>query len=404
MARLTKKERKILVNTVINNIENMGEMSYPAFLQYLEDNSNIANLNMSNINPILTRIDEELLKKDIKYIVERKESYRKGKTLAFMSAEYVYIREDTFTKDKNILYFNCCKGLTYDFITKKFNINLDSIYHKPWNFKQYLDKLLKYEWLFNYTDNLDIIADIVTGLDNNDIEVMPKGFYEVLKENDLSYNLLKDFIYKQKFGKYYRFATEGIGTSRAKDFINVGGKLETLIKLAKNSVENGDLYLDDDIKFLVDTFIEVKELFNPNVTLDTNRDVQYNLQYLEDIKDREKNQALAEKLQKLNFINNFEKNGLVVVVPQNQEEKRAEGTMQNNCVGHYYDDSILEGRNLIYFIRKADKKDKSYITCRYNKGERRTVEYKAFNNNMVTDKNAISFIHEIDKIIQENLK
>ena len=273
MARLTEEERKFLVNAVINNIENMGEISYPAFLKYLEDNSNIANLNMSNINPILTRIEEELLRKDIKYIVERKESYRKGKTLAFLSAEYVYIHgKDTFTKDKNILYFDCCEGLTYDFITKKFNINLDSIYHKPWDFKQYLDKLLKYEWLFNYTDNLDIIANIVYHLDNDDIEVMPKGFYEVLKENDLSYNLLKDFINKQRFGKYYRFAMDGIGVTRAKEFINAGGKLETLIKLAKNSVENGELYLEDDIKFLIDTFLEVKELFNPNVTLDTNRD------------------------------------------------------------------------------------------------------------------------------------
>ena len=52
-----------------------------------------------------------------------------------------------------------------------------------------------------------------------------------------------------------------------------------------------------------------------------------------------------------------------------------EGIQQNNCVGYYYNDSIERGDNCIFFLRKKDKPEKSYITCRYNI-EKQELEYK----------------------------
>ena len=42
-----------------------------------------------------------------------------------------------------------------------------------------------------------------------------------------------------------------------------------------------------------------------------------------------------------------------------------EGTQQHNCVGSYYNQSIANGEDFIFFIRKKDNLEKSYITCRY---------------------------------------
>lgn len=403
MARLTEEQRQVLVNLALNNIENMNKISYSDFLNFLANNSNIANLNLANVAPILERMDNTIKVKKLPYVVECKKDRYGIAIIYFQRADHIYTDDRTFTKERNILHLNCCAGLTYDFVTKKFSFNLDDIYRAPYRLQIRLEQAFKFEWLFNYTNNLDTIFNILSYFEEEEIQTMPKGFYEVVKDEEISVSLLRDFIGKQRYGKYYKFAMEGLGEHRAYKFIKAGGKIDTLVKMIKNSVENGNLYLDDDVSDFIHLFIEVKAI-TPNIQLDDNRDLYQNIEYLRDIRDKEKNEALAKKLQKLNFINNLAKNNLVVVVPQNQAEKRAEGKMQNNCVGHYYDNSILREENFIYFIRKENKKDKSYITCRYNKVNRKTTEFRTVNNGAVTDKNALEFITEIDEIIRENLR
>lgn len=403
MARLTEEQRQVLVNLALNNIENMNKISYTEFLNFLTNNSNIANLNLANVAPILERMEKAIEVKKLPYVVECKKGYDGCALIYFQRADHIYTNDMTFTKERNILHLNCCAGLTYDFVTRKFSFDLDNMYRAPYRFQIYLEQAFKFEWLFNYTNNLDTIFSIISYFEEEEIQTMPKGFYEVVKDNELSVLLLRDFIGKQRYGKYYKFAMDGLREHRAYKFIKAGGKIDTLVKMIKNSVENGKLYFDDDVSDFIHLFIEVKAI-TPNIQLDDNRDLDQNIEYLRDLRDKEKNEALAKKLQKLNFINNLTKNNLVVVVPQNQAEKRAEGKMQNNCVGHYYDNSILREENFIYFIRKANKKDKSYITCRYNKEYKKTTEYRTINNRAVTDKNALEFIAEIDEIIRKNLK
>jgi hypothetical protein len=70
-------------------------------------------------------------------------------------------------------------------------------------------------------------------------------------------------------------------------------------------------------------------------------------------------------------------------------------------VGSFYDDSILQGRNAIYFIRKKENPNHSYITCRYNYQERNTVEARKVNNSSIRNDNEWEMIRNISKIINE---
>ena len=93
----------------------------------------------------------------------------------------------------------------------------------------------------------------------------------------------------------------------------------------------------------------------------------------------------------------------IVVVPQTYEDLADEGKQQNNCVGHYYNDSILAGENLILFIRHSNSPKKSYITCRYNIKKQDIVEYRYKNNQDVNGYDMI-IIEKVAEMIRNNLK
>lgn len=159
----------------------------------------------------------------------------------------------------------------------------------------------------------------------------------------------------------------------------------------------------DDVPYdrMVATLKEMYD-FNWLSNVNTNHSFKANEETFEAYKDKEKNNILAKKLQKLNFLNGLEVgNDYVIVVPQTIEDLVREGHMQNNCVGHYYNNSIIAGENNIYFIRDKSNTRKSYITCRFNNRNRATVEYR-HKNNEYRDHHAL--IDAIDAIINENLK
>ena len=153
--------------------------------------------------------------------------------------------------------------------------------------------------------------------------------------------------------------------------------------------------------YMVDTLNEMYDLNWLN-NINTNHSFKTNEETFKAYKDREKNRILAERLQKLNFLNGLEINDeYVIVVPQTIEDLVVEGYKQNNCVGHYYNGSIIRGENYIYFIRNKSNVRKSYITCRFNNSEHATVEYRHKNNEYRDHRELIS---AIDAIINENLK
>ena len=334
------------------------------------------------------------------------------------SPTYLFTDDNTFTKERNILTFGCNKELTYDFVTGKFSFdfNKDNCkvmgyrYNYLLNETETILKMLKYEWLFNYCNSLDTIYLINKYCNENMYKAMPKDFIKNFG-NEVTVDNLKEAYFFTKYGKLYKIAMNlfsggCFGTMQAIEFLfNNNGGFSSYITLAKNSILNGVL-CDHRQKcyILADLYWKVVKEKNIPYTLDLNRDFDHNCEQLRAIVNGEKNKEMAKKLQRLNFINGMTFDEYIVVVPQNIEEKADEGKQQNNCVGHYYDNNILDDEDLIYFLRKIAKPKKSYMTCRYNIRKSKTVEYKLKNNNSVYNDREIAIIHQIDEIIKANLK
>lgn len=107
--------------------------------------------------------------------------------------------------------------------------------------------------------------------------------------------------------------------------------------------------------------------------------------------------ATEDKIRKIEELSNDE---FVIIVPKTLQDFTDEGNMQRNCVGHFYHNSIADGRNVVYFIRKKETPNRSYITNRYNIDcSHRTEETRKYCNAYNDDDNARELIKEIDKMI-----
>jgi len=104
------------------------------------------------------------------------------------------------------------------------------------------------------------------------------------------------------------------------------------------------------------------------------------------------------------IVDGIEDNGLIVVIPRNIEELVKEGEQQNNCIGYYYNESIAKGDSFIFFIRKKDNPDISYITCRYNIKLKQLMEAKTFNNEENYGDKESEFLDKIVNILNKYLE
>lgn len=174
-----------------------------------------------------------------------------------------------------------------------------------------------------------------------------------------------------------------------------------LLKILKYTVYHlrADEALDDlkEIGDLVDalTTNETKKLLN------TNRTVSQNYRIIEQ-QNFVGNKAFEYTLRKLSFLSGKCFDNYIVVVPQNVMDLIDEGFQQNNCVGYYYNDSIENGNNCIFFLRKKDKPEKSYITCRYNVLTKE-IEEARYKNNRDIDSTDEEIVYHINDFINDNL-
>lgn len=328
-------------------------------------------------------------------------------------------------KEKNILHFLCCDDenldITYDFLTQKFSIDLKNRltwrcrdWSEPYIIRQYSNicVALKYEWLWNYTDNIRDIIEIIQCCDKEEYCTMPKDLLRFKGEESLNVNHIKQARYSEKYGfKYSKFILElflsGHYSSNVKRFLDSVIDMPTLMKMVVNSIYTGKTrYISSDIYNLADTYYTAIEDYNiptESIIFDTNRDIETNRSSIGSLIDNIKNKTLQKHLQKLNFIHNLIIDDYIIIVPQTQEDKIDEGKQQNNCIGSYYDSSIKRGENLIYFLRHKDNPKKSYITCRFNVADRNTAEYRRKNNESVYLKKDKEVIDKIDKLINAEL-
>lgn len=122
------------------------------------------------------------------------------------------------------------------------------------------------------------------------------------------------------------------------------------------------------------------------------------------LKDKEQQEQIEKSQKRIKELENLVYEDYYFIVPTTPKELINEGEQQHNCIGHFYNDSMCKGKDFIYFIRKKNEPEKSYITCRFDMYTKKTVEARYKFNDEVSkeeDKRAILKSSEfIKKIIE----
>lgn len=192
-----------------------------------------------------------------------------------------------------------------------------------------------------------------------------------------------------------------VGSSRYNLLKNNPELKHNLIKICSNDTSRFIPLDCCDVISLIDFMGEgsYSKYINPNRGLNYNLKVLNNFSENPDIIER-----ISKMLPKLNFLENLDLGDkFTIVVPQDTFDLCDESEQQNNCVSYYYNNDIVNGTELIYFIRRKDNPKKSFITCRYSVCRGETAEARLVNNENISPK-MWDFIREhIDGMIKANL-
>ena len=345
-----------------------------------------------------------------------------------LSHKFVFIDDlEKMEKEKNILrfYFPNNIIIKYDFIKHNF-IDYDNylfiapieiVRFKEWVF-QYLISSSRNtlpEWIFSYSDLISLSWENRNMSSNKWAtslpQELPKGYIPFCIENNLYVNftsyqtflLSTIFNYSKKIlafvDKVQSFSRELTVDNIVKNPTFYTTLLNAMYKIYMYSASWCEPILWDEIRSLVYRIALYPEWFT---LLDTNRGISFNYRIISKKMEAEENKILAEQLQKLNFINDMIIDDYIIKVPQSIDDLTDEGKQQGNCVGYYYNDSIIEKRNLIYFIRKKESPEKSFVTCRFNIAYHITEEHRYKNNYYENELENIRNI--IDQKINDNIK
>lgn len=257
----------------------------------------------------------------------------------------------------------------------------------------------------------------------------PKGFIKWVKEKQkpLNDNSLDEFKIVQALRQHskedseiYEFLTTTEGSPADRIFVE-GKKLtdwylttdpttrKIFNKILKVSLKGFSWNFTRNMSEWLNCFI-TPVYFNPvlGVSIDnpiqhanTNRSFAWNNKMLSEIAESQIEESIIAKENIIRPIEALSNEQFTVVVPSSLKDFTDEGRQQSNCVGYYYHKSIVEGLNLIYFIRKTNSPDKSYITNRFNIRCQKTTETRMKNNAKNDDRDACRLIRRIDEMIRE---
>lgn len=257
----------------------------------------------------------------------------------------------------------------------------------------------------------------------------PKGFIKWVREKQkpLNDNSLNEFKLIQTLRQQskedleiYEFLTTTEGSPADRTFVEGKNLRDWYLttdpatrkifnKILKVSLKGFSWNFTRDMSEWLNCFI-TPVYFNPvlGVSIDNpiqhanmNRSFAWNNKMLSEIAKSQGGKSIIAKEDIIRPIEALSNEQFTVVVPSSLEDFTDEGRQQNNCVGYYYHKSIMEGLNLIYFIRKTNSPDKSYITNRFSIRFRKTTETRMKNNALNNDQDAIQFIYRIDEMIRE---
>ena len=126
------------------------------------------------------------------------------------------------------------------------------------------------------------------------------------------------------------------------------------------------------------------------------------------LKDKEQQEQIEKSQKRIKELETLTYKDYCFIVPTTLKELIDEGEQQHNCVGSYYNDSMSEGNVFIYFIRKKNELEKSYITCCFSIEANQTVEAKyRFNDEVYKEEDERAILKSsefIKKIIETEIK
>lgn len=313
----------------------------------------------------------------------------------------------TVTKDRGIITIN---------LDDNTSIKIDCINHKIKSFsgkyvinfpkgiifnedvQQYkilstLDELCRSEYIQHMCSIIETLwnyLDILEQLPN--IDRIPAGYAKYCRDNDLkinpqSYTNFQAFQtvknVREQDRELYKNILLEINDIRSNPTLQ---ELNTFVKIYKSTLKANNfratLYIGDDMRTFVDRYYIFLREHNVdiNTVIDTNRDYRTNIKLMQSFENKLIEKEIIEQEDKIRDLTKLDLGDYFIIVPETLTDFTKEGQMQNNCVGHYYHNSIKAGINLIYFIRRKSSPNTSYITCRYYKPNNETVEHRIKNN------------------------
>jgi hypothetical protein len=245
-------------------------------------------------------------------------------------------------------------------------------------------------------------------------DTLPKGYIQWLRENGLEIH--KDTLvrfqresFAKAFNKEDAELLELLKSKINENYYSIFIKMTAEQRLAFRQIfKTTAKELVWDFKSDTCDFLACirDEIFPENWAeiVDPNRNYEYNSDLISDWENKERNDKACEWQNNFKFLEQIDNNKLVVVVPTDMPAFHAESRMQNNCVSYYYHDGMADHEQIIYFIRKKEKPNKSYITNRFDVSDGYTAESRAVNNRDYTDPDVTDLINVINKMIREKLE
>lgn len=269
-------------------------------------------------------------------------------------------------------------------------------------FFQAVESLMSYPNLLNS----DLDSSMLFVLEQECNGKLPKGYITWLYENKDYFSTvsLKQFMRNtfiktlpQKLAEEINLCKEGMRLDLPQITHYDAELCAMCLRMIRNSLKRYETYWVDS------QIIDIMQIVHQYPALRSYLDDTKSVEVVHNILDAQKNKARNHKIiaeqSKIAALDGMQFGDLVVKVPLTMKVFNDEGKQQHNCVGYHYHESIATGKYFIYFLRKVDRLDKSYITCRVDRSNNKTVEHR-FAHNAWADDNAAPF-KDIDKAIQE---
>lgn len=266
-------------------------------------------------------------------------------------------------------------------------------------------ELLAIDKLFPFVDMLDCTFDIYSLIGCGfPLERFPKGFAEFCKRERLSIkqssyiNFLFYELTKNLSPRYRSILREVHDHRMCMVLVNHFRETEDLILFAKAFINSTKK--PNEVIHITEILDELNELCYDN-ELDETKTLKENANRMKTEAREQESSEIRKAQSPFLFLEKIEHHGLRVVIPLSLEELEDEGSQQSNCVGEYYNEMIVGEECFIYFIRKEDKLEKSYITCRYDLYEEKTEEARARFNKEYKDERVDEIICMVDEAMED---